>query len=84
MPYTVYILHSLTKDKFYIGYTANLTERIVRHNQKSKGFTGSTNDWVLVHHEEFITQSEAIQRERQIKSWKSKIKITELIQNYKN
>ena len=80
MPYTVYILHSLTKDKFYIGYTANLTERITRHNQKSKGFTGSTNDWVLVHHEKFITQSEAIQRERQIKSWKSKIKIKKLIQ----
>ena len=84
MPYTVYILHSLAKDKFYIGYTSNLTERIVRHNQKSKGFTGSTNDWVLVYHEEFITQSEAIQREKQIKSWKSKIKIKELIQNYKN
>ena len=79
MPYTVYILHSLTKDKFYIGYTANLTERIVRHNQKSKGFTGATNDWVLVYHEDFISQSEAIQRERQIKNWKSKIKIKELI-----
>ena len=80
MPYTVYILHSLAKDKFYIGYTSNLTERIVRHNQKSKGFTGSTNDWRLVYHEDFISQSEAIKRERQIKSWKSKIKIKELIQ----
>jgi len=80
MPYTVYILHSLAKDKFYIGYTANLTERIIRHNQKSKGFTGSTNDWVLVYHEELISQSEAIQRERQIKSWKSKVKIKELIE----
>ncbi|MDK2773317.1 MAG: GIY-YIG nuclease family protein, partial [Flavobacterium sp.] len=29
MPYFVYILHSLTKDKFYIGYTANLSERII-------------------------------------------------------
>ncbi|CAM3994802.1 GIY-YIG nuclease family protein [Flavobacterium cucumis] len=49
MPYTVYILHSLTKDKYYIGYTADLNARIIRHNQKSKGFTGSTNDWVLEH-----------------------------------
>ena len=79
MPYSVYILHSLTKDKFYIGYTANLTEWIIRHNQKSKGFTGSTNDWILVYQEEFNSQSEAIQRERQIKNWKSKIKIKELI-----
>ncbi|WP_445726592.1 GIY-YIG nuclease family protein [Flavobacterium sp.] len=83
MPYTVYILHSLTKDKFYIGYTANLTERIIRHNQKSKGFTGSINDWILVYQEEFNSQSEAIQRERQIKNWKSKIKIKELIQKNK-
>ena len=80
MPYTVYILHSLAKDKFYIGYTANLTERITRHNQKSKGFTGSTNDWTLVYYKEFNSQSEAIQREKQIKNWKSKIKIQELIQ----
>jgi putative endonuclease len=43
MAYSVYILHSLTKDKFYIGYTANLTERVIRHNQKSKSFTGSIN-----------------------------------------
>ena len=84
MPYTVYILHSLTKDKFYIGYTANLTERIIRHNQKSKGFTGSTNDWVLVYREEFNSQTEAIQREKQIKNWKSKIKIQELIQKNNN
>ncbi len=80
MPYCVYILHSLTKDKFYIGNTADLSDRIVRHNQKSKGFTGSTNDWILVYQEEFNLQSEAIQREKQIKSWKSKIKIKELIQ----
>ena len=84
MPYTVYILHSLTKDKFYIGYTDNLTERIIRHNQKSKGFTGSTNDWILVYQEEFKSQSEAIQRERQIKNLKSKIKIKELIQKNSN
>ena len=84
MPYSIYILHSLTKDKFYIGYTANLSERIIRHNQKSKGFTGSTNDWILVYHEEFNSQTEAIQREKQIKNWKSKIKIQELIQKNNN
>ncbi|SHJ22492.1 GIY-YIG nuclease family protein [Flavobacterium haoranii] len=81
MPYFVYILHSLTKDKFYIGSTANLSERIIRHNQKSKGFTGSTNEWKLVYKEEFTSQSEAILREKQIKNWKSKSKIQELIQH---
>ena len=84
MPYTVYILHSLTRDKYYIGYTADLATRIIRHNQKSKGFTGSTNDWILVYQEEFNSQREAIQREEKIKNWKSKIKILELIQKNSN
>jgi len=79
MSYTVYILHSLSRNKFYIGYTANLSERIIRHNQKSKGFTGDSNDWNLVYYELFENQSEAIKREKQIKSWKSRIKIQELI-----
>ena len=81
MPYTVYILNSPTKDKYYVGYTANLKDRIIRHNQKSKGFTGSTNDWILVYQENFDSQSEATQREKQIKSWKSKSKIQALIEN---
>ena len=79
MHYFVYILYSTTKDKFYIGYTSDLNERIIRHNQKSKGFTGSTNDWELKYYETFENKNDAINREKQIKSWKSKIKIKELI-----
>ncbi len=79
MHYFVYILYSTTKDKFYIGYTSDLNERIIRHNQKSKGFTGSTNDWELKYYETLDNKNDAINREKQIKSWKSKIKIKELI-----
>ena len=44
MEFIVYILFSETKNRYYIGYTSNLEERIIRHNQKSKGFTGYVND----------------------------------------
>jgi putative endonuclease len=81
--YFVYILFSQSANKFYIGYTSNLAERIIRHNQKSKGFTGKNDDWVLVYSEEFSSKSEAIFREKQIKSWKSKVKILELINSQK-
>ena len=81
MPFIVYILHSSIKDKFYIGFTSDLEERIIRHNQKSKSFTGNTNDWKIVYTEEFPTKPEALLREKQIKSWKSRIKIQELISN---
>ena len=81
MPFIVYILYSSSKDKFYIGFTSDLEERIIRHNQKSKGFTGNTNDWKIVYSETYPTKPEALSREKQIKSWKSRIKIQELISN---
>ncbi|HLP64534.1 GIY-YIG nuclease family protein [Flavobacterium sp.] len=79
MEFIVYVLFSSTKNRFYIGFTSNLEERIIRHNQKSKGFTGNTNDWKVVYTENYSSKEEALKRELQIKSWKSRIKIQELI-----
>jgi putative endonuclease len=79
MNYIVYILFSTSKNRYYIGYTSNLEERIIRHNQKSKGFTGNVNDWKVVYTESYTTKDEACKREFHIKSWKSRTKIQELI-----
>ncbi|HAA17179.1 MAG TPA: excinuclease ABC subunit C [Cytophagales bacterium] len=62
-----YILYSESIDKFYIGHTASLEERIRKHNTHHKGFTGKANDWIIVYHETFQTKSEAYAREREIK-----------------
>jgi len=77
--YIIYILFSQIRNRFYIGFTSNLEERIIRHNQKSKGFTGNVNDWEIVYTEKYKSKEEAHKRELQIKSWKSRIKIQELI-----
>jgi putative endonuclease len=79
MEFVVYILFSETKNRYYIGFTSNLEERIIRHNQKSKGFTGNVNDWKVVYTEKYEAKEQAQKRELQIKSWKSSIKIKELI-----
>ncbi len=81
MDYLVYILFSSYKNRYYIGYTSNLEERITRHNQKSKGFTGNVNDWKVLYTENYTSKETANKRELQIKSWKSRIKIEELILN---
>ena len=81
MNFTVYILFSESKNRYYIGYTSDIEERLKRHNQKSKGFTGNVNDWQLVYIEKYTSKEEAVQRELKIKSWKSKIKIQELIKS---
>ncbi|RZK13119.1 MAG: GIY-YIG nuclease family protein [Flavobacterium sp.] len=80
MPFHLYILHSSSLDKFYIGHTGDeLSTRLRKHNTNHKGFTGRTADWQLLYKEEFETKSLAYAREREIKSWKSKSRIQTLL-----
>jgi putative endonuclease len=76
----LYILYSKKLDKFYLGHTCDLIgERLRKHSTNHKGFTGSTPDWVLVYKEEYSDKGSAYARERHLKSWKSRKKIIELI-----
>jgi putative endonuclease len=77
-----YILYSKLADSFYLGSTCDeLTERLRKHNTNHRGFTGRTNDWVVVYFEKFETKSEAYKRELQVKKWKSRRRIEALIHN---
>ena len=71
MDYYFYILFSSQTDKYYIGHTNGLSERLRKHNSKHSGFTGKFNDWEIVYSETFNTKTEAYARERQIKNWKN-------------
>ena len=79
-----YILHSFSCDKFYLGYTHDLEARLIRHNQKSKGFTGAVNDWSVIYSEVYETKAAAYAREREVKKWKSRKRILALIEQRKN
>jgi len=74
-----YILFSIKKNKYYIGSTSNLEERIKKHNSNHKGFTGGVGDWQVVYYENYKSKSEATQREMQIKKWKSRKMIDSLV-----
>jgi len=78
--FTVYILFSAARNRYYIGYTGDvMQERLRKHNSDHKGFTGGTGDWEIKHTELFATKEEAMVREKQIKSWKSRHMIEKLI-----
>ena len=67
--YTVYVLHSSKFDKIYIGHSSNLTERMKSHNELgSKGWTVKYRPWKLIYTEEYATKSEAMKREKQLKT----------------
>ena len=82
MNYYVYILYSKHLTSYYIGHTGDsLTSRLKKHNSAHKGFTGKSKDWEVVYYECYNSKSEAYQRERQLKSWKSTLAIQSLIRN---
>jgi putative endonuclease len=78
MHYT-YILHSKSKDRYYTGTSENPAERLKKHNNKHTGFTSQASDWEMVFLKEFNSKTDALGFEREIKAWKSKNKIQELI-----
>ena len=79
MPYYTYILYSEYLDLYYIGSSKNPNARLQKHLAKHKGFTSIAKDWIICYVEKFETRSEAYRREIQLKSWKNKLRIKQLI-----
>ena len=78
--YTTYIIYSIKKNAYYVGYTSDsLQERLRRHNSNHNGFTGKYDDWELKYSKTFEEKREALSFEQQIKKWKSKKMIEDLI-----
>ena len=77
--YTMYVLHSKRLDRFYVGYTNDLTRRLNEHNRIKGKFTDVGIPWVLVYKETYATKKAAMDREKLIKSKKSKKFIIELV-----
>jgi putative endonuclease len=79
MVYYVYILQSEKDGSYYIGHTADLEERIQRHNHGKSSYTKARVPWKLIYQEVFATRSEAMKREREIKRMKSREYIERLV-----
>ena len=79
MPFYTYILESQIDGSFYIGYTANLDQRLIYHNSGRGRYTRKKMPWDLVYQEEFQTKREALQRERYLKRMKSHAFLKDLI-----
>jgi len=71
MSYFVYVLLN-PQGKLYVGQSDDVPRRLSQHNDP--GYRGTLHTkrhpgpWQLVHQEEFPTRSEAMRRERELKS----------------
>ena len=67
--YAVYIIQNIN-NKYYIGVTSNLLQRLRHHNTGANRFTKKRGPWHLVYKEDFEDKKEAWLREKQIKRYK--------------
>ncbi len=75
MAYYLYILQSQTTGNLYIGQTNDLDDRVLRHNTGQNKSTKGRGPWVLIFSKQFDTRAEAMQLEKQMKSWKNPQKV---------
>ncbi len=75
--YYVYILTNKTRKVLYTGVTNDIAHRLYEHKYiEKKSFCRKYNCFYLIYYEWFIHIDYAIEREKQIKRWNRKKKIT--------
>ncbi len=79
--YYTYVLKSDRNSRYYIGYSSDIKLRLKAHNSGNVVATKNLRPWKISYVEEFQDEGDAIARERQIKSWKSRNAIEKLIFN---
>ena len=77
--YYLYILQSESTGRFYIGQTQDVSERLAYHNANYSKSLKNRGPWRLVYTEQYKTRSQAMRRERQLKSWKDHRMIAKLL-----
>jgi len=77
----VCILYSETSQKYYVGQTNNLTDRIQRHNAGSVLSTAPHKPWKIVWSCEKPSRADAMALEKKLKNL-SKIRIATFIAKY--
>ena len=71
----VYVIYSDKIQKKYIGQTQDLERRLFEHNNDLLGtYTKGKGPWILIYSEKLKTRSEAVRREKELKSGKDYLK----------
>ena len=79
----VYILQSLKDFSFYVGECDDLDRRMSKHFDGWSKYSASKRPLRLKYFETFLTRTEAIKREKEIKSKKSRKYLAALIAGWR-
>jgi putative endonuclease len=77
-----YALFSEQYNKIYIGYSSDVNRRLLAHNDdRNKGWTAKFRPWKIIYTESSESKSEAMKREKQLKTAKGREFIWSIIKN---
>ncbi|MFD0798818.1 GIY-YIG nuclease family protein [Maribacter chungangensis] len=79
----LYILYSEKIDKYYIGESPDIVNRLEQHNSHyfEKAFTKAADDWEIIVSEKLNNKGDAVYLEKFIKRMKSKTFIQKIIKD---
>ena len=80
----VYLIENLVDKSWYTGFTTDIEKRLRDHNQKIGGeYTGKkTGEWKLIYFEAYLEKSDALGRERFLKSGSGRRFLKKQLTNY--
>ena len=78
----VYVLKSERDGKMYVGYTADLRERLTLHNAGKVKSTQARRPFKLIYYEACVAQKDALRREKYLKTAYGKRYIKNRLRGY--
>ena len=81
MFYYIYVLLSERDGLFYPGYTSNLQNRLIQHNNGKVKSTAIRLPFKLIYWEGCLNQQDATRREKYLKSGNGKIYLRNRLKN---
>ncbi|NTW56227.1 MAG: GIY-YIG nuclease family protein [Chlorobiaceae bacterium] len=76
---SLYILYSVSGDRYYTGISSDPYRRLEFHNTKERGYTSRYRPWVLLFIKHYVSRASAREAENMVKNWKSRTMIEQLI-----
>ena len=65
--YYVYVIYSKNFDIYYKGFSENVVQRLLYHNENRSKYTSNKGIWELVYSKAFGTKKEALVEELRLK-----------------
>ncbi len=83
MAFYTYILISEKSNRLYIGDTQHIAIRVEEHNAGKTKSTKNKGPWQMLYKKQFSSRKEAMELERRLKNWKSRVRVLEWIEKQK-